>query len=282
MTDRVYIGCGSNLGDRLENLATALRALEALDETHVVAVSRVVESEPWGVTDQPPFANAVAEVTTAIRADRFLEALKDIEFSMGRRPGARNAARVIDLDILLFGDEEWASANLVVPHPRMAERDFVVTPLFEIAPHARWPSGEPVTAERATEGRVTGVLGVVPGFGDRTVFPHEGVSPAAEGWEAVVVVHVGMSGELETATSLLFDAALLARAGISVGWDPVPPGREVDIWPVPRTYRLLVPSSDAARARSVLADAHAVNAVFSPSAEDGYLPGPDGEGASVV
>ena len=141
-----FIGLGSNLGAPVANLRSAALALDELPGTEVVFASHVYESEPWGVADQPPFANAVVWVRTRLRADQLLDALKEIEERLGRRPGERFGPRVIDLDLLLLGDEEWETEELVVPHPRMAERDFVLTPLLTIAPHVtllrspRWPS----------------------------------------------------------------------------------------------------------------------------------------------
>lgn len=159
-----FVGLGSNLGDRAGTIAAALRALAAIPGVHVLGVSRLYESEPWGVTDQPRFANAVARLDVRGEADAFLAALKDVEVGLGRMPGERFGPRVIDLDLLLFGEEEWDSFELILPHPRMLERDFVVTPLLEIAPHVTLPDGTPVMRLDATEGRIVGDLGPVPGF----------------------------------------------------------------------------------------------------------------------
>lgn len=159
-----YIALGSNLGDRVWNMAAALRELSADAGIHVLDVSRAVESEPWGVEAQPAFANAVARVDVHGQADAFLQLLKDVEVRLGRVAGERFGPRMIDLDILLFGDEEWDSAALTIPHLRMLERDFVVTPLLEIAPDITLPDGTPVDASRAVLGRVTGDLGPIPGF----------------------------------------------------------------------------------------------------------------------
>jgi 2-amino-4-hydroxy-6-hydroxymethyldihydropteridine diphosphokinase len=180
-----YIALGSNLGDRLENLSAALSAIDGLSETHVVAVSHVYESEPWGVADQAPFANAVALVETRLQADQLLNLLKDIEEQLGRTEGERNGPRPMDLDILLYGDEEWRSEELTIPHPRMAERDFVITPLLELAPEGvSWPDGQPITDAEVRVGRVIGELGAVPGFEDRTIVRsrplRQGPPPGAE------------------------------------------------------------------------------------------------------
>jgi 2-amino-4-hydroxy-6-hydroxymethyldihydropteridine diphosphokinase len=158
MMTRAYIGMGSNLGDRVGNLSAALRDLAATPGVTVAAVSFAYESEPWGVTDQPAFANAVAALDTTLDANALLAACKRIEARFGRVAGVRYGPRAIDLDILLFGDEAIRAADLTVPHPRMLERDFVVTPLLEIAPGATLPGGGPVTRDAAVQGRVTGII----------------------------------------------------------------------------------------------------------------------------
>jgi 2-amino-4-hydroxy-6-hydroxymethyldihydropteridine diphosphokinase len=154
-----FVGLGANLGDRVATLASAVRAIDGLTRTRVLDASSVHESEPWGVEDQPAFANAVVSVDTTMTAREFLDALKGIERSLGRIPGPRYGPRAIDLDLLLFGDEIHDTAALAVPHPRLLERDFVVTPLLEIAPDAALPDGRPVSRAHACAGRVTGRLG---------------------------------------------------------------------------------------------------------------------------
>jgi 2-amino-4-hydroxy-6-hydroxymethyldihydropteridine diphosphokinase len=153
---------GSNLGDRIAALTCALDALEAVPGIHVLAVSSIYGSEPWGIADQPSFANAVAMLDVAMAPDDLLVACKRIEAESGRAAGVRNGPRPLDLDILLFGDEMVARADLTVPHPRMLERDFVVTPLLEIAPDVTLPDGTWVTRDGAWAGRVTGVLALAP------------------------------------------------------------------------------------------------------------------------
>ncbi|MDO8916127.1 MAG: 2-amino-4-hydroxy-6-hydroxymethyldihydropteridine diphosphokinase [Coriobacteriia bacterium] len=161
----VFVGLGSNLGDRVGSIAAAVREMAATEGVRVLDVSSVVESEAWGVEDQPRFANAVARLDVRGEADAFLGTLKAIEERLGRRPGVRYGPRPIDLDILLFGDEEWDSPELTIPHPRLLERDFAVTPLLRLAPDAVLPDGTPVTRENAVEGRIVGEMGPVPGFG---------------------------------------------------------------------------------------------------------------------
>lgn len=257
MSVHAFLALGSNLGDRLEMVRRALEAIEAIDTTNVLAVSNVVESEPWGVTEQPPFANAVARVVTSVRADTLLTALQGIEGSLGRVRSERYGPRAIDIDIVLYGDEEWDSPELVIPHPRAAERDFVVTPLLEIAPDATWPDGTPITAERAVHGRVTRVLGPVPGFGDLTPIASVAgahTAPLAEGpWVEVSSQRFSVSGGLTYAAELRFDAAVLEQEGIPYAWDPVPPAEEYNLYLMSRVYRLLVPEPLAARARALLA-----------------------------
>jgi 2-amino-4-hydroxy-6-hydroxymethyldihydropteridine diphosphokinase len=154
-----YVALGSNVGGRMANLAIALRELDALPGVKVLATSRVYESEPWGGVEQPSYANAVV----ALESDRgplaLLRACKEIERAIGREPGVRFGPRPIDLDLLLFDDLTVATPELEIPHPRMLERDFVVTPLLEIAPDVTLPDGSPIEPDLAVEGRITGVLG---------------------------------------------------------------------------------------------------------------------------
>jgi 2-amino-4-hydroxy-6-hydroxymethyldihydropteridine diphosphokinase len=163
-----FIGLGSNLGDRVATLQAALDALAAVPGVRVAAVSSVYESEPWGVADQPAFANAVAALDTDGTPHDLLAALKRVEADLGRTDGVRYGPRPIDLDLLLFGSERVASESLTVPHPRLLERDFVVTPLLEIAPEVTMPDGRRVTREAATEGRVTARLAPPPALSERS------------------------------------------------------------------------------------------------------------------
>jgi 2-amino-4-hydroxy-6-hydroxymethyldihydropteridine diphosphokinase len=254
------IGLGSNVGDRLQNLSRALQALRDADGVYIYGVSNVVESEPWGVSEQSRFANAVTRIGTTLRADQLLGVLKDIEVALGRTGGPRYGPRVIDLDILLFGDEEWNTDELVVPHPRMAERDFVMTPLLELVPDVSWPDGSRITRESAREGRVVGALGAVPGFADLAPPVGGWVTRGhaeAGSWEEVSSALFGAQRGISFATGLMFDAAFLEQEGIPIAWDPMAPIHEYSPWSLPRRYRLLVPSQHAERARRVLADAHA-------------------------
>ena len=139
----VHLALGSNLGDRAANLEAAIAALPpAVDVTRC---SAVYETEPEYVTDQPAFLNMAVCGDTSLEPAELLERLKAIERALGRMPARRYGPRTIDLDIVFFGDRIVATSGLVIPHPRMAERLFVLKPLSDIAPHLRHPvSGETV------------------------------------------------------------------------------------------------------------------------------------------
>jgi 2-amino-4-hydroxy-6-hydroxymethyldihydropteridine diphosphokinase len=129
-----YVGLGSNLGDR------ELLIREAAELIGAVRLSRVIETEPWGYGNQPMFLNAVAEVETPLTARQLLDHLLDVERRLGReRIGARWGPRTIDLDLLLYGDQTIDEPGLVVPHPRLTEREFVLRPLAELVPALKIP-----------------------------------------------------------------------------------------------------------------------------------------------
>lgn len=128
---RAFVGLGSNVGDRLENLRRAVGELR--NEVDVVRSSGVYDTDPIG-PPQPNFLNAVVEVHTSLGARELLAALKSIEGGLGRSGGERWGPREIDLDLLLYGDVEVDEPDLRVPHPEMWERAFVLVPLAEIAP----------------------------------------------------------------------------------------------------------------------------------------------------
>lgn len=133
-TRTVYLSLGGNLGDPAASMGAALRMLDADQDTQVVAVSSLYRTPPWGKTDQPDFLNAAAELATALSPRALLELCLDAEHRLKRVRKERWGPRLIDIDILLFGDLRIHEAGLVVPHPRMAERAFVLAPLAEIAP----------------------------------------------------------------------------------------------------------------------------------------------------
>lgn len=126
----VYLALGSNLGDRLANLRAALHALE-MAGLRVTATSSVWETDPIP-PGQPPYLNAVVRAETALSPQDLLRTAKRIERELGRTPGPRWGPRVVDIDILLYGEERFATAELEVPHPRVAERAFVLAPLAEV------------------------------------------------------------------------------------------------------------------------------------------------------
>jgi 2-amino-4-hydroxy-6-hydroxymethyldihydropteridine diphosphokinase len=143
----VAIGLGSNQGDRLDNLRRALFALLSHPEIRVRAVSPVYETEYVGPGRQPPYLNACAEVATRLAPHVLLAVLKGTEQRLGRPPGSHLQPRVIDLDILLYGDRVAGDTVLTLPHPGLATRAFVLAPLADIAPLRRLPdSGETVAA----------------------------------------------------------------------------------------------------------------------------------------
>ena len=129
-----YIGLGSNLAEPQSQVAHALSELGALPRTRLLARSSLYRSAPVGYAAQPDFINAVAALDTALEARELLRELQAIEERHARARTFANAPRTLDLDLLLFGDERIADAELVVPHPRMHERAFVLAPLAEIAP----------------------------------------------------------------------------------------------------------------------------------------------------
>lgn len=133
--ENVYIGLGSNLADPSAQVEAGVGALAKLPKTRLVACSRQYRSAPWGRADQPAFVNAVARVETALAPRELLDALLAIERAAGReRDGTRWGPRVLDLDMLVFGDRRIAEPGLHVPHPHLHERAFVLVPLAEIAP----------------------------------------------------------------------------------------------------------------------------------------------------
>jgi 2-amino-4-hydroxy-6-hydroxymethyldihydropteridine diphosphokinase len=134
----VYLSLGSNVGDRERMLREALRLLETPD-THVRRISSVYETEPQDVKDQPWFLNLVVEIETSLLPMQLLARTQKIERQLGRKRGVAKGPRTIDIDILLVGRSVIDSTTLVVPHPRMATRRFVLEALAELAPGLRHP-----------------------------------------------------------------------------------------------------------------------------------------------
>lgn len=142
----VFVGLGANLGDRGEALLQALQRMVGLAQTRLLAVSSLYGSAPVDATG-PDYLNAVAQLETAMAPQAFLEALQALELAAGRERPYRNAPRTLDLDVLLWGEEELETPTLIVPHPRMYERAFVLQPLAELAP------------QRVTEAQLQAVRG---------------------------------------------------------------------------------------------------------------------------
>ena len=134
----VYLGLGSNLGHRRRNIERAIAAFKP--GVLVDAVSDLYETAPMYIAEQPPFLNAVARGQTALEPLDLLHFVKEIEREMGRVPTTRFGPRLIDIDILLYGDRIVDTPYLTIPHPRMAEREFVLRPLADIAPGLGHPA----------------------------------------------------------------------------------------------------------------------------------------------
>jgi 2-amino-4-hydroxy-6-hydroxymethyldihydropteridine diphosphokinase len=133
-----YIALGANEGDRLANLERAVKILREI--TTVEAISPIYETEPMGYADQPWFLNAAARVISLLFPLELLHELQSIEASLGKATPFANGPRTLDLDLLLYDDLVQASVDLDLPHPRMHERRFVLTPLADIAADAKHPT----------------------------------------------------------------------------------------------------------------------------------------------
>ncbi|HET8751575.1 MAG TPA: 2-amino-4-hydroxy-6-hydroxymethyldihydropteridine diphosphokinase [Gaiellaceae bacterium] len=132
---RAYVGLGANLGERQQTLHAAVDALAAEEGIEVVAVSTLRETEPVGVGEQPDFLNGAVALDTTLGARELLDRLLGVEQRFGRvRVPGEHGPRTLDLDLLLYGDEEIDEPGLAVPHPRLHERRFVLEPLAELAP----------------------------------------------------------------------------------------------------------------------------------------------------
>jgi 2-amino-4-hydroxy-6-hydroxymethyldihydropteridine diphosphokinase len=156
MMATVYVALGANTGNREANLQMALRGLTRM--ARVEAVSSLYESDPVSLHEQPPFYNAVCRTETGLEPESLLRFLKTLEHEIGRRPGTdRWGPRPIDLDILLYEERIIQGGELEVPHPRLAERAFVLMPLAEIAPAALDPRQNETIAKLAEAVDTSGV-----------------------------------------------------------------------------------------------------------------------------
>lgn len=175
-----YVGLGSNLAGPRRQVNSGLRGLAALDRSRLVRCSSLYGSPPMGGLPQPDYVNAVAHIVTRLEAGELLERLRALEHAHGRVRGEeRWAARTLDLDLLLYGDARIHTAALQVPHPGLAERDFVLVPLREVAPALVVPGMGPVEALARS----------CPGLGLRRIGPadlgeHAGARSAEPGGSA--------------------------------------------------------------------------------------------------
>lgn len=144
--ERVYLGLGSNLGNRVENIRNAIKQLSETGEIKVRRVSSLYETEPEELCDQPKFVNCVAEIETVLKPGKLLKCVKELEKELGRTTGRRFGPRIIDLDILLYDNLLVEKKELQIPHRKFERRSFVLIPLAEIAPDLRSPlSGQTIT-----------------------------------------------------------------------------------------------------------------------------------------
>jgi len=242
-----YIGLGSNMGDRLGNLSRAVDGIAHIPETHVEEVSHAYESVAAYDEEQPHFLNAVVEVSTGLQPDSLLAFLLDLEVDMGRVRVSDKGPRIIDLDLLLFGDEEWSSPELTLPHPGILERDFVVTPLLEIAPRTELPDGTMLRRSEANVGSVLRDYGPIPDAGAEHNMPIEDVEwvVVAEGqWaqDAVAGFDVG----------LRLKAEVLEAEEIPFAYSPYEPGTDMDPFGMQMSFKIMVPEEYAQSAKALL------------------------------
>lgn len=160
-TVSAFLALGSNLGDRLEHLRRAVALLNREDGVRVVRSSRVYETAPVGPA-QPDYLNAVVEVESTLAAHDLLRACLDVEKIMGRVRAERWGPRVIDVDVLTFDQERIDEPDLIVPHPRMHERAFVLVPLLELTADPMLPRGALVADLRLADDAVSDVRAVAP------------------------------------------------------------------------------------------------------------------------
>ena len=139
-----FLGLGSNLDGPFNQLTNAINAINTIPSTSLNQTSSFYKNKPVGPQDQPDFLNAVASIDTGLSPDSLLDYLQEIEMQQGRKRKIRWGARTLDLDILLYGNEVINTMRLVIPHPEMHRRAFVLHPLFEIAPEVIIPGQGPL------------------------------------------------------------------------------------------------------------------------------------------
>lgn len=151
---KAYLSLGSNMGNRGFNLEESCRKLATHPEIKVLKESGIYETKPWGLEDQPDFWNQALEIETSLSPLDVLDACQDIENSLGRVRSIRWGPRTIDIDLLSYDNKAWKDERLILPHPRMEQREFVLAPLREIAPDFILLSGRAVS-EVQGEGEVS-------------------------------------------------------------------------------------------------------------------------------
>jgi 2-amino-4-hydroxy-6-hydroxymethyldihydropteridine diphosphokinase len=151
----VYLALGSNLGNRLVNLKQAVSALSP--QIDVQAKSYVYETPPWGYEDQPRFLNQVIKAKTYLEPERLIKHIKRLEVMLGRTDSFQNGPRLIDIDILFYDDLILNTGSLVIPHPRLHERGFVLLPLMDIDPDLVHPVTQKSVREMVTLSDVQGI-----------------------------------------------------------------------------------------------------------------------------
>lgn len=151
----VYLALGTNLGDRLANLKQAISSLTP--QLDVKAKSQVYETPPWGFEDQPKFLNQVVKAKTYLDPEPLLKHLKRLEVALGRKESFVNGPRLIDIDILFYDDLVMNKPSLVIPHPRLHERGFVLLPLLDIAPDLVHPIQNKTVRELAASCHAEGI-----------------------------------------------------------------------------------------------------------------------------
>lgn len=156
----IYLALGSNLGDRLANLKQAISSLTP--QMEVQAKSAVYETPPWGYEDQPKFLNQVIKAKTYLDPESLLKHLKRLEVALGRKESFPNGPRLIDLDILFYDDQVLNTPSLVIPHPRLQERGFVLLPLMDIDPDLVDPVSKKSVREMAAVCDTDGIEKLAP------------------------------------------------------------------------------------------------------------------------
>ena len=147
-----YVALGSNIGNPLENLKNGIDSFNLIPNTKVLAVSGIYETEPWGYEHQENFLNCVIKGETTLSPSALLGACLGIEAGLGRVREIKNGPRILDADLLLYEDEKIDTAELILPHPRMLERAFVMVPLMDIYEGERYDEFIKITSALSKEG----------------------------------------------------------------------------------------------------------------------------------